>query len=101
MKKDKTLVCQKCSAGNITMEKIKPKEVIRFGVYFGLAFILLGSLFALLAVWMNWESMLRGSITSIRMGALGLLLFPFLFWLLVRNSTVYLCTNCQHKWIKK
>lgn len=83
------------------MEKIKPKEVIWFGVCFGLAILLLGSLFALLSVWMNWAGMLKGSITSMQMGALGLLLFPFLFWLFVRNSTVYVCTNCQHKWIKK
>lgn len=98
---EKTVVCQKCSAGNITIGKVKRKEVIWFGVYFGLAIILLGSIFALLSVWMNWESTLKGSITSIRMGALGLLLFPFLCWLFVRNSTVYLCNNCQHKWIRK
>ncbi|WP_028777284.1 hypothetical protein [Shimazuella kribbensis] len=97
MNNEKTLFCQKCSAGYITIEKVKFKDVIWFGVYFGLTIILIGSLLALLSTWMNWEKILNGSITGIRVGVLGLFLFPFLFWFSFRNKTAYLCNNCQHK----
>lgn len=93
--------CPQCKSDKLTKGEVKRKEVVKFGALFGITIIVLGLLLMVLAMLLQWDASLKASINTVKIGGTGILIFPIIFWFVMRNHVAYQCTNCQHKWYKK
>ncbi|WP_044640602.1 hypothetical protein [Risungbinella massiliensis] len=95
------MLCPQCKSDNFTEGKVKPKEVIKFGVICGITLIVLSLALDVFAILFQWEHALNSTDERIRAGAISIFILPVVFWFIMRNRIAYECINCQHKWYSK